>query len=285
MSKRVQLCKGLSRLYPTPVHPFNLQNAGQKTYAQWQYEKGEDTIRFYLDYTTAKDMFQDKKVLDIGCGAAGKTLYYASLGAKEVIGLDVVPHYQEEAEQLAKEKNLQDRFKFVLGDGAALPMADNTFDTIIMNDAMEHVDNPEAVLEECYRVLKPNGKLYINFPPYHHPYGAHLSDAMGLPWIHLFFKEETLLETYKELVKDLPDGKKRIAFRISTDEKGKEYFSYINKMTLKRFNKIKEKTSFKTAYYKEVPLRPFLTPLTKVPYIKEGFVKMAVCILEKPTNQ
>ncbi|NLL71465.1 MAG: class I SAM-dependent methyltransferase [Epulopiscium sp.] len=285
MGFSVTLCKGINRLFPLPVHPFNLQNTGEKTYAQWQFEKGEDTIKFYLAYTNPKDMFQDKKVLDIGCGAAGKTLYYASLGAKEVVGLDVVPYYKEKAEQLAKEKNLQDHFRFVLGDGAALPMEENTFHTVIMNDAMEHVDDPLAVLHECYRVLQPGGKLYVNFPPYYHPYGAHLSDAMGFPWIHLFFGEDTLIQTYKQLVKDLPDGQERIAFRISQDSEGKEYFSYINKMTLKRFNQLIKKTSFHLAYYKEVPLRSFLTPFARIPGLKEGFVKMAVCILEKPKRR
>ena len=161
-------------------------------------------------------------------------------------------------------------------------MEDNTFHTVIMNDAMEHVDDPFAVLQECYRVLQPGGRLYVNFPPYYHPYGAHLSDAMGFPWIHLFFGDDTLIQTYKELVEDLPDGQDRIHFRISKDEKGKEYFSYINKMTLKRFNHIVTQIKLKPVYYKEVPLRSFLTPLAHIPRLKEGFVKMAVCILEKP---
>ena len=60
-----------------------------------------------------------------------------------------------------------------------------------MNDAMEHVDEPEKVLDECYRILKKDGKVYLNFPPYNHPYGAHLSDAIGMPWVHVFFSRKT----------------------------------------------------------------------------------------------
>ncbi len=100
----VSICKALNKLFPLPVHPFNLQNQGVKTYAEWQYEKGEETIKFYLEKTTLEEMFKDKVVLDIGCGAGGKTLYYASQGAEKVNGIEIVEYYEEEANALAKKK-------------------------------------------------------------------------------------------------------------------------------------------------------------------------------------
>jgi len=281
MGVKVSVCKAINKLFPLPVHPFNLQNEGVKTYAQWQYEKGEETLRFYLEKVTKEEMFKDKVVLDIGCGAGGKTIYYAAQGAKKVYGIDVVAHYEKDANALAKEKGLEDRFQFLLGDAAQLPFEEGFFDTIIMNDAMEHVDEPLKVLNECYRVLKPGGRLYVNFPPYHHPFGSHLSDVIGFPWVHLFFNDETLIKVYKDLVKDLPDGQKRVDFRISKDKEGKEYFSYINGMTIKWFNNLLKETNYNVLYYKEAPLRNMFKPLTKAPVLKEGFVKMVVGILEK----
>jgi len=271
----------VNRLFKLPVHPFNLHNEGKKTYAQWQYEKGFETIKFYLKHSTTDEMFKDKAVLDIGCGAGGKTVYYASLGVKRITGLEILGKYREEAENLAKENNLADKFAFVRGDAADMPFDDETFDTIIMNDAMEHVAEPEKVIEECYRVLKKGGRLYLNFPPYNHPYGAHLSDAIGIPWVHVFFSEKTLIKAYKELVKDLPDGQERIKFRISRKEDGTEYFSYINKMSIKRANKILQKSSFELEYYKEEPLRSFFRYPARLPFLKEFLVKMVVCVLKK----
>lgn len=276
-----KLCMSVNRLFKLPVHPFNLHNEGKKTYAQWQYEKGFETIKFYLKHSTTDEMFKDKAVLDIGCGAGGKTVYYASLGVKRITGLEILEKYREEAENLAKENNLADKFAFVRGDAADMPFDDETFDTIIMNDAMEHVAEPEKVIEECYRVLKKGGRLYLNFPPYNHPYGAHLSDAIGIPWVHVFFSEKTLIKAYKELVKDLPDGQERIKFRISRKEDGTEYFSYINKMSIKRANKILQKSSFELEYYKEEPLRSFLRYPARLPFLKEFLVKMVVCVLKK----
>lgn len=275
------LCKTMNKLFPLPAHPFNLQNEGKLSYSEWQFLRGNETIKFYLEEVDIDDMLKDKIILDVGCGAGGKTLYYASMGAKKVYGIDVVEKYKDESNKLASKKGLNDKFEFVLSDAANVPFEDEFFDCIIMNDAMEHVDNPTEVLKECHRVLKKGSRIYLNFPPYYHPYGAHLSDVIGFPWIHMFFGEETLVSVYKDLVKKHEDGPERIKFRISKDKNGKEYFSYINKMTIKRFNKILKETKFNIHSYKEVPLRNFLKPLAVVPEIKEMFVKMVVVILEK----
>lgn len=276
-----KLCMTVNKLFKLPVHPFNLSNEGKKTYAEWQYEKGIETIKFYLKYTNIDEMFKDKTVLDIGCGAGGKTIFYASKGVKKIVGVEVLGKYKQEAENLAKKFGVEDKFEFVCADAANTPFSDESFDTIIMNDAMEHVDEPEKVIDECYRILKKNGKLYLNFPPYNHPYGAHLSDAIGMPWVHVFFNEKTLIETYKELVKELPDGKDRIEFRISKRPDGTEYFSYINKMTIKRADKILRNSKFNIEYYSEEPLRNIFKFPAKMPVIKEFLVKMVVCVLRK----
>jgi len=96
-----------------------------------------------------------------------------------------------------------------------------------------------------------------------------------------FFSEKTLIDSYKELVKDLPDGKDRIEFRIGKRSDGTEYFSYINKMTIKRFQKIMENSKFKMEYYKEEPLRNIFRYGAKLPFFKEFLVKMVVCVIVK----
>lgn len=269
-----------NKLFKLPVHPFNMQNDGVMSYSMWQYNKGVETIKFYLEHTESDTMFKNKDVLDIGCGAGGKSLYYLSLGANSVTGIDVVAKYKDEAYALQSELGLTG-FKFYVEDASKMSFPDNSFDTVIMNDAMEHVAKPAEVLNEVYRVLKPGGKLYVNFPPYNHPFGAHLSDVIGIPWVHLFFSDKTLIKGYKELVKDLPDGNDRISFRINTDKNGTEYFSYINKMTIKRFKNLINNTNFKNEYYAEIPLRGFLKPFAKLSFTKDCFVKMVVAILTK----
>ncbi len=281
MMIRTKMLMAVNKLFKAPVHPFNLQNDGVKSYAMWQYEKGAETIKFYLKNYSAEEMFGGKVIADIGCGAAGKSLYYASQGAQKVYGVEILSKYEDEANKLAGELGLSDKFEFVCADASKLPFEDNSIDTMIMNDAMEHVDEPEKVIAECMRVLKKGGRLYANFPPYHHPFGAHLSDLIYIPWVHLFFGEKVLIEAYKELAKSVPDEAERIEFRISKRDDGSEYFSYINHMTIKRFEKILKKMDISPVYYHHEPLRGAFKGICRMRGLREMLVKMVVCVIEK----
>lgn len=281
MSLPVSLIKFTNKIFPPVVHPFNLQNDGVKTYAEWQYEKGADTVQFFAGKYPSAVMFEGKRVLDMGCGAAGKSLYYASMGAAHVTGVEIVAHYEAEALALAEKLGLRDRFTFHLGSADALPFADGSFDTIIMNDFMEHTSDPEATLKEALRLLAPDGRIYINFPPYGHPYGAHMSDLLNMPWVHCFFSEHSLCLAYRELAETVPDGEQRVEFRMKQKENGKWEIAYINKMSLRRFKGILQKLNVQPEYYEEAPLRSFLKVLAKCPVTREKFVRMAVCVIKK----
>ncbi len=282
MSVSGSIIRITNKIFKLPVHPFNLANDKKMSYAEWQYEKGAETVKYYKQKYKNSIMFEGKNVLDIGCGAAGKSLYYIKMGAERVVGIDIIPKYEREATDLAKKLGYSERFVYINASADELPYPDNSFDTIIINDAMEHFSRPEEVLTEAIRLLRPNGNLFINFPPYGHPYGAHLSDAIALPWSQYLIPESGLIDSYKSIVKDLPDGKERINMRIYTDRNGNEHLGYINKMTISRFKKILRSMNIKPNYYAEIPLRKFLLPLSKIPFIKEIFVKMVVCVLIKP---
>lgn len=281
MSFAVGFVKLTNRIFPAVVHPFNLANDKKMTYAEWQFEKGASTIACYDGVYTPEEMFAGKEVLDMGCGAAGKSLYYASLGAARVVGVDIVERYEHEATELAKRLGYSQIFTFVCASADKLPFPDESFDTIIMNDFMEHVSDPEAALSEALRLIKKDGRIFINFPPYYHPTGAHLSDTIHMPWVHMFLSEKQLVSAYKEMVKGLPDEKERLSLRITTEQDGTERLGYINKMTLKRFARILKKLGITPIHYREIPLRTYFKPLAKLPLTKEMFVKMAVCVISK----
>ena len=282
---RTQVLMMLNRLFKAPVHPFNLQKKEGKSYALWQYEKGGETLKFFQKKYTQNMMLKNKTVVDIGCGPAGKSLYFASHGAKKVYGVDMLEQYKKESMKLAEKLGVKDRFEFVSCDSTRLPFPDGFADTIILNNTMEHLAEPEKSLMEMERILSKNGRIYINFPPYYHPSGAHLTDAVFIPWVHLLFSDKVLIEAYKKLVSGLPDGESRIKFRISKRDDGTEYFSYINKMTVKRFRQIVKELDMKPVYYEEVPLRPYLLLLARIPVIKEMFIRTVVCVFEKKNER
>jgi ubiquinone/menaquinone biosynthesis C-methylase UbiE len=49
-------------------------------------------------------------------------------------------------------------------DMHAMPYSNNTFDLVIHSDTLEHVTNPIQALEECRRVLRPDGTLCFTIP-------------------------------------------------------------------------------------------------------------------------
>lgn len=47
---------------------------------------------------------------------------------------------------------------------SGIPLADEMFDTVLMTDVLEHISNPELVMSEISRLLKPKGKLILTVP-------------------------------------------------------------------------------------------------------------------------
>lgn len=52
----------------------------------------------------------------------------------------------------------------LMGDGAGLPFPDDVFDLVILSDVIEHAKDPEGVVQEVSRVLRPGGMLYASMP-------------------------------------------------------------------------------------------------------------------------
>jgi SAM-dependent methyltransferase len=67
-------------------------------------------------------------------------------------------------------------------DAAALPFADASFDGVIANHMLYHVDDPDAVLREFARVLRPGGRLAVALNgPEHMAELIALGPAIGRP--------------------------------------------------------------------------------------------------------
>lgn len=52
----------------------------------------------------------------------------------------------------------------VVADGKYLPFKSASFDIVIIEMVLEHVDEAEKVVQEAYRVLKKNGLIYVSIP-------------------------------------------------------------------------------------------------------------------------
>ena len=94
------------------------------------------------------------RVLDAGCGSGRLFTYDLGGRASRIVGLDA-------ERELAGNPNIEEP---VLGDLAALPFADRSFDLIICKHVLEHLEHPPAAVRELARILRPSGRMVILTP-------------------------------------------------------------------------------------------------------------------------
>ena len=102
-------------------------------------------------------------ILDIGCGD-GYLLHRVGLKYPDadLHGLD----YEEKAVKLANDYLVEYGHEPILTKGSAydLPFEDERFETILMTEVIEHLDDPERALSEVNRVLQPGGMFLVTTP-------------------------------------------------------------------------------------------------------------------------
>lgn len=108
--------------------------------------------------------------LDIGCGSGGISAEL-SIQANYVTGIDPEPwqrwdDYQRDRLNLTFKKMGYQEMEALLGECS--------MDVVICNQVYEHVDNPDALLQQIYRVLKPGGCCYFAGPNLWWPIEPHV---------------------------------------------------------------------------------------------------------------
>ncbi len=96
-----------------------------------------------------------KRVLDLGCRSGALTRNF--LDGNSVVGLDVDPSALEKAAALGIEPvqaNVEEQ----------LPFEDASFDAVVAGELFEHLQFPDALVDEIRRVLRPGGVLAGSVP-------------------------------------------------------------------------------------------------------------------------
>lgn len=99
-------------------------------------------------------MVKDKEVLELATGP-GLLAKHIAPAAKTVLATDYSDGMIAEAKKGVYPENL----RFEVADAMALPYEDNSFDAVLIANALHIVPDPEKVLSEIDRVLKPGGLL------------------------------------------------------------------------------------------------------------------------------
>lgn len=95
------------------------------------------------------------RLLDVGCGGGEFLGFMQNLGW-QVEGVD----FDAEAAKNATDKGVHVH----VGSLEAQKFAEDTFDAVTMSHFIEHVHHPRQLIEECWRILKPGGRLVMVTP-------------------------------------------------------------------------------------------------------------------------
>ena len=126
-------------------------------------EKRIKSKKFYSITQDSKEYYSNlifnfsnkKKLLEIGCAKGEFSRKILQNNVEELVGIDI----SEVAIEKSKSYNIdfQKKAKFLVMDGANLSFGNNSFDLVVGQSVLHHIDFPEGI-QEISRVIKNNGK-------------------------------------------------------------------------------------------------------------------------------
>ena len=235
---------------------------------------------FLVDYIGDKNI-SNKRILEIGCAEAGLLKFYNQKGAI-CSGIELSDVRFNNALILNKTRKI-DLFQADICDPETYKMnIKKRYDTIIIRDVIEHIDDKKKALYNMFKILKPGGKLFMSFPPKYCAYSGHqqtIPKVLGkLPYIYLL--PNFLYIMFLRII-SCPENK--IKYLISTKKTRISIFEMKKLIKSLKFNILKEsKWILRPAYSFRFGFPKIRNHLSFIPILDEILSNGVLYLLEKP---
>jgi SAM-dependent methyltransferase len=128
--------------------------------------------------------FNGLSILVPGSALGGECFAAIELGANKVTGLEIMRDLVLASEKYAKDKNVMN-VMFLEFNGRKFP--NNGYDIVVSGHVIEHSPDWKEHLNECIKVTRPNGKIYLEFPSRFHYKELH-TGLISFEWLPAFLR-------------------------------------------------------------------------------------------------
>jgi SAM-dependent methyltransferase len=163
-----------------------------RAWAAWAREPGHDSYWWFSPLFFELVPPPGRRTLDLGCGEGRVARDLAARG-HAVVGIDSSPTLVDLARQADPDGD------YLVGDAAALPFEDASFDLVITYNVLMDVEDMAGAVCEAARVLEPGGRLCLSIV---HPLG-YVGDFDGddpdAPFVFAwpYFERREIHETFE----------------------------------------------------------------------------------------
>lgn len=185
--------------------------------------------RFYLDLL---ELEEGDKVLDIGCNRGDTELFMVNSNPQiaKVVGIDIDELKLSDASKKVSTELEREKIEFQKMDACNLEFEDESFDKVICAETIEWIEEPQRVIQEVKRVLKPQGIAIIQ----HSDFDTQVFSTTKLSLTREIINKFTDSGSDGTIGRKLLGWCKRVAFKeikpviysVINDSFKKNYYSY-----------------------------------------------------------